>query len=339
MILSILFSFDYCTADVSTTCKQTKWTRFNDTLLTCAIENSKIHNQNVLISSSRNPSVDAVDIKNEVEIEFIPLNIAAKYPNHFAIQVFNCSIKSVSEYLFKQIPELIYLNLARNKIEIIQSKVFHSQTKLTYLSLGWNQIEFISPHAFRSLRNLKLLYLHDNKIQWISEDLFSGLNSVEYITLSDNRIKMLNWNALSGLNNIKNISFASNNIEEVKCNAIVKNVKVERIWLYKNQIKYLDPNIFIRMKNLIQLDLEDNTCINKIYNSSKSIEILKEIDSDFLVQRCGRPNDNIRFNFIENTTSEAEKLIFENKYFRSAAVFLGLLNLVLRQLQHIYVDR
>lgn len=298
MVITTLFSTAFATMKLSTSCSESRWPYFDANLLTCRVNMRKIITQFSIISSPNNMSVTAISIKNEKDIEFIPVNIDEKYPNLIAFQARNCSIGSLNEHIFNNLSDLKLINLAHNKIITVGNNIFDDQNMLEYLELGCNLIEFISSDAFHSLENLKQLFLNDNQIQWLGEELLLGKNNLEHITLKSNQIKMLNWDGLSSLQNLKNVSFSFNLIEEIRYSAIIKNENVERIWLKGNKIRYLDYHIFEGMKNLKQLDLKDNICINRSYFNVKLDYIVKDLKAKFIVENCVFPTETSKARII-----------------------------------------
>lgn len=306
----MLFTSKLITAEVSTSCTQNKWFHFNDTFLTCEIRNQNMKSGSIVIISSRDTSIKGFVTKNKKNVDFIPTNVAEIYPSLIAFEVFNCSLKSVSGNMFRELPDLRYLNLARNKIEAIESKVFQNQAKLEKLALGWNQIDFIDFQAFNSLTSLKNLYLHDNKIQSINENHFFGLENLENVNFDRNRIKVLNWDGFSRLRNLKKISFTSNNIETVRFSLVIQNERVEKIWLNENKIQYLDYHLFKGMRNLYFLNLLNNTCISKLYNNNDHSEIIKDLESELTAKRCNIHSATSNAGNIFNCHYETVKKLF-----------------------------
>jgi Leucine-rich repeat (LRR) protein len=68
--------------------------------------------------------------------------------------------------------KLMQINLARNKIEMIDENEFRDNTRLEFLGLDNNKIKFLSKNVFTSLIDLKKLYLYNNEIQFVSPKLF-----------------------------------------------------------------------------------------------------------------------------------------------------------------------
>lgn len=314
------------TVDVSTSCKQANWKYFGRTHLTCGIVKPKIDSQSVYINSPHDTKVLGFLVSNEKYVKFVPMNVAEKYPNLIAFEIYNSSLTSISRQTLSKLHSLLYFNVGGNQITMIESQAFQYQTRLELLDLARNQIEHVHSQLFNPLKSLKKLFLHDNEIQWISEDHFLGLNNLEFMNIANNEIKSLNWELFSGLSNIKNMSFSFNNIETVTFHAIIKTKMVERIWLKGNKITHLDYRMFTQMRNLKFLDLSNNTCINKSYLNTNFDEMMKDLESDLLFDRCGKLEEN---KFANVDTSTARKFnIFDMNAFMVVAILFELRNVL-----------
>lgn len=75
-------------------------------------------------------------------------------------------------YFFKDMRNLLYLNLNDNKIRTIEPKSFEDLVKVQDLMLHYNQIETIDSKLLVSMSKLKWLYLNNNKIKFLDPSTF-----------------------------------------------------------------------------------------------------------------------------------------------------------------------
>jgi len=108
---------------------------------------------------------------------------------------------------------LKYLNLERNRIEIIPKKAYDSLPSLISLNLKENLLEFIKDDSFTSLTHLQILDLTRNNLKSLTENTFNGLASLQTLILSYNPLKSIDPAAFywlgthaSGLNRVDLIS-------------------------------------------------------------------------------------------------------------------------------------
>ncbi|KAL7011199.1 hypothetical protein ACKWTF_014151 [Chironomus riparius] len=126
------------------------------------IGNVKVHNNNseILISNPQQ-NVEAVLI-NQKETFFIPNGINNFYPNLRLLIVVLSSLKKIFLKNFENFPDLEYLNLNYNQIEMLEENLFKFNHKLKFILISDNKIKLIDPSAFNGLINLKHLNLDDN---------------------------------------------------------------------------------------------------------------------------------------------------------------------------------
>jgi hypothetical protein len=99
-------------SEKSITCSfsNSEWFYLNRTFRTCNVENQAINSVGYTIISSVDSTLEGFSLKNNPEVQFLPDNLSQKFPNLTAVNVFNCSIKSVDEHHFKGLHDLITLD-------------------------------------------------------------------------------------------------------------------------------------------------------------------------------------------------------------------------------------
>lgn len=87
---------------------------------------------------------------------------------------------------FANIPNLVFLNLAHNKLSRIGYGTFKDSKKLSILYLHNNQINHIDRNAFDTLKHLTEVRLHDNELMSLNEDVLKNKLKLSRISLYDN---------------------------------------------------------------------------------------------------------------------------------------------------------
>lgn len=263
--------------EVSCTFLNIKYEYFKRTLRTCFIQDQGIDDVGSLISTPIDATIESFSIKNANQakkVEFIPENIAEKFPQVIAIGIYECAVKLICENNFKNLRKLKYLNLGENLIKTVDKNSFKDLVELEMLSLNNNQIEYLSEHIFSSLSKLKLLFLGKNQIEILNPKVFDSLVNLEMIQLSENKLQFVHPKTFEKMVNAKNISLTGNMIEEISPKTFTNNKKLEWIWLGNNKIKSIDYNLFNDLSTLKYVEMRNNTCINEFYHK-QFFEVMK----------------------------------------------------------------
>lgn len=114
--------------------KHSYWSITNPTCVMAAT--TVINSVGFLITTPHNDSVEGfLSIFNK-KIEYLPDNMADKFPNLVFIQAQDCSIKSISKQNFKNLKHLRFLALIQNNITKIESDTFMDLVALEELWLS-----------------------------------------------------------------------------------------------------------------------------------------------------------------------------------------------------------
>jgi len=118
-------------------------------------------NDSEIVISNPHQNVKAVLI-NQKETFFIPNGIDNFYPELRLLIIVLSKLTRIFARNFEHFPDLEYLNLNYNQIEILEENLFKFNQKLRFIFLNENRIKLIDPNAFKCLNNLKHLSLEDN---------------------------------------------------------------------------------------------------------------------------------------------------------------------------------
>jgi Leucine-rich repeat (LRR) protein len=196
------------------------------TLMKCRIRNQLINGPDFTVADFESQeTVEAFDIRENSQVEFIPKNLAQKLPKLISIEISYCTVESVEDHHFQGLSELIELSLAHNKIKSISTDSFKTNIKLESLSLNGNEIIYLSNDHFQSLINLKRLNLNDNKIVFVQSKSFENLINLKILSISRNKLETFSAN----LSNCR---------------------KLQMILLDDNELKSIDENVLAQLKDL-----------------------------------------------------------------------------------------
>jgi len=136
--------------------------------------------------------------------------------------------------------------------------------KLTKLYLSGNRFTFIYETLFLFMGNLRVLKLDSNKITQIGEHAFVNLRNLEELHLQFNGISDTSF-----LNDLVKLTYL--NLEENRIKMISGNFpkKLQYIDMSFNQIESIELSVIREMKNLNDLVLIKNACIDDHINDIK----------------------------------------------------------------------
>ncbi|KRT82388.1 hypothetical protein AMK59_4733 [Oryctes borbonicus] len=179
---------------------------------------------------------------------------------------------------------LIFLDLARNKIQTLGSSNFESQHNLKYLNLSSNDIEALSKDSFKGLRALVDLDLSFNKIDEIAKNAFRELHSLQILRLTGNQIISLEDDLLEPAKLLQELYLNSNQLLNVPKLAIRHCVKLKVVSFSQNLLISIDEDYLLALPELQTLELSSNV-LNNLHPAAlsglSSLENLDLSDNNF----------------------------------------------------------
>jgi Leucine-rich repeat (LRR) protein len=210
--------------------------------------------------------------------------------NLLKLDLFANQIESIESIHLKRFPNLVHLNLGKNKIQSIAVNAFAENKTLQTLILSHNKLSRL-PRL--SLPNLISLWCNGNQLEsldsWVSHSATSSsaipappvssflfLPLLQKLYLQDNQISTIHPTSLSGLPLLKELDLSFNRLETVS--------SLDGLWV---------------ARNLACLKLNDNP-IFKTFQESKflSIKILvhfPKLSSDSMGMSTGSNSEHIMF--------------------------------------------
>lgn len=179
---------------------------------------------------------------------------------------------------------LVYLDLARNKIQTLGNSNFESQRNLRYLNLSNNELELLSKDSFKGLRALVELDLSHNKIDKLAKYAFREMHSLQILRLTGNEIVSLEDDLLEPAKSLQELYLDSNELLNVPKSAIRHCVKLKVVSLSQNLIDSVDEDYLLALPELQTLELSNNV-VNNLHPAALSgllsLENLDLSDNNF----------------------------------------------------------
>lgn len=260
----------FCNSPADTT-----WTSIDKPVKTCSPGVNGLKGEKFQVVSS-DPLIGGISFNHLKNVHFLPQNLAS-FSELIAVNIFNCSVKTIDYHDFMNLWKLRSLHIASNEVAFVSSDAFKDLVSLETIYLSNNKIQFLDSKIFKSQRNLKKLYLGGNLIEFLHPNIFKPLANINAIYLNDNKLLSINENIFENSPKLKNISLATNNLVEIPENLFSSNLKLEYAWFNPNKIKFVKPETFERLDNLKLISFSGNACVDKYYWSSAFDDMKKDL--------------------------------------------------------------
>lgn len=139
---------------------------------TCGVY-QKIDTENYALGSPLNTTVEKFYINENKEVKFLPIQVGEKFPKLLDFQATSCALTVIRNSYFKNMQNLIHLNLADNEITTIEAEAFKDLVNVTGVWLNYNKIESFDEKHFIAMVKLDELFLNRNKIKSLSPNSFT----------------------------------------------------------------------------------------------------------------------------------------------------------------------
>ncbi|TKS89932.1 Toll-like receptor 13 [Collichthys lucidus] len=156
-------------------------------------------------------------------------------------------LRDIDPNWFIPLKKLTRMSLMKNEITELTPKAFSALTQLEELYLQFNLLKYITKKPFSRLRKLRKLNLSLNIIDFIEEGTFEDLKSLRYLDLSGNRIKRLTPAILSGLVSLKQFVLYNNRLHFKSYESPFINLtsleRLKKLTLYRTDLDDLPANL------------------------------------------------------------------------------------------------
>lgn len=167
----------------------------------------------------------------------------------------------------RSLPNLLELDLSKNKINALHCDDFANMTKLRHLKLNANSISALSSCLFKDVTKLEVLKLQNNSISRLNGAFKMYLPNLKQLHLNSNKLVAINRGEFGGLRSLQDLSLHSNQIKKLGMGSFLGLKNLTDIHLQLNLIatEQIAGGVFNDLINLRRLDLSDNHI--RYYNS------------------------------------------------------------------------
>lgn len=233
-----------------------------------------------------------------MEINYLPLNLAEKFPSLEVIMIANSQLKEIHKRELENLTHLKIINLIKNYLQELERNLFEGSPMLEHINLSGNQIKFIHPKAFSDQQSLVLPMLSSlnlDKNFCISKnanshekvkELIRGLNVCESeIFRLDSFAESLENKQTSMKQEIEKVE---GDLVRVKKEVDATNEQIEQIQIIFEMLQGSLPNL------TNQLEITENNTLRFKQEIIEKISTLK--------------NDNRNTDLASNITQKSEEI-------------------------------
>uniref|UniRef100_A0A8C4PZC7 Uncharacterized protein n=1 Tax=Eptatretus burgeri TaxID=7764 RepID=A0A8C4PZC7_EPTBU len=130
--------------------------------------------------------------------------------------------------------------------------------KLNYLDLSKNSLEELPSKVFHGLRYLDTLYLSRNSISDLPTGVFGHLERLEFLDLTYNSLESVPLALLSQLRSLKDLRLEGNRLTALEPGLLKPLILLEKFSVSYNKIRRIPPLLFRYNKNLNNVDISYN---------------------------------------------------------------------------------
>lgn len=211
--------------------------------------------------------LNSVDLSHNFLTTFVVSNISQ-------LQYLDLAHNNISTISFKNLKNLKKLNLMINRLTKLEANAFQEVPNLIYLNLAGNNLD-LTLGLFKNMQVLKYLYLSNNSLNSIPEKVFLGLKNLRVLDLSFNHLEIINKNTFHDLENLEILNLSSNAIESLSYLAVEPLKNLRYLDIAANKLSYIEYDVILsKLPVLSNMNIKSNqlTCDNL----GKIIAFLKE---------------------------------------------------------------
>ncbi|KAG5668493.1 hypothetical protein PVAND_016432 [Polypedilum vanderplanki] len=178
------------------------------------------------------------------------------------------SIKSITIECDHETNNWIYHNQIYICNVISEPKIIHPNTKITQVIEQKHEIN-------KTQADVNGLLISHKTVQYFPHGLENFFKNLTVIQIQSCDLKEIKKEDLRPLRKLKALYLPSNLIHLIEKDTFMYNLNLEVIWLNQNNIKYIDPNVFDHLNQLISLNLLGS--VHDLGRASTQIEVQKVV--------------------------------------------------------------
>ncbi|CAG9537450.1 unnamed protein product [Cercopithifilaria johnstoni] len=195
-------------------------------------------------------------------------------PRITSLGMVNCTLKRLDPDILELYPDLEYLDLSFNKIDMLDMKIFKYQTKLRVLRLRGNQLSSLQLDSFVGLSQLQMLDLSANQLSQLEPLSFPELIHLQELIVSDNLLVTLLPNTFAGLKNLQRLDLSNNRLHTIAQHLFDDVPTLHSLDLSHNNLSSIEADTFASLTSLKRLDLSSNSLVEQSFNGLNSLQYL-----------------------------------------------------------------
>jgi hypothetical protein len=143
LVIGLILMANFVASEKNIECviKYLEWKIVNQVIPTCDVRYQSINSTGFALSTIS--AVQGILIPWNPSVEFLPENLDKKFENVTVYYAMRCSIKKIEKSNFKGVLEMRFLNLHRNKIDMIENDAFLDNLLLQQIDLSHNEIKYV----------------------------------------------------------------------------------------------------------------------------------------------------------------------------------------------------
>nr|XP_023014244.1 uncharacterized protein LOC111504011 [Leptinotarsa decemlineata] len=205
-----------------------------------------------------------LDVKNVRQIRWLYSDLTSineMIRNPQSLQKLDFSYNNISylrNYQFRELTDLIGLNLSHNAINDLPRDVFEYPDNILRLCLSYNLLKAIPFQVFAPMVGMQELDLSHNQLVTFLDHFFKLNRNIEVLLLNNNNITKITSNAFADLVELKRLDLSHNSLQAISMGLFDSLSNLEYLNLAHNPLVNMPSGTFRGLGKLKILDLSSN---------------------------------------------------------------------------------